>query len=95
MEQKKYLIQIQDTAKQFLCGEDEFILEAMKRSGCGPIHYGCFGGGCGVCRMRIVSGPYFLEKKMSRAHVSENQQEDGIVLICCVKPRGDLVLCVS
>lgn len=85
-----YEIKVLDTGQVFSCGEDEFILEAMKRANCGPIHYGCFGGGCGVCKMFIKSGEYILEKKMSRAHITEQEEETGVVLICCVKPRGNM-----
>lgn len=92
MERKAYQITVRDTNRQFACGEDEFVLEAMKRSGCGPVHYGCFGGGCGVCKMKIVSGNYLAEKKMSRAHAGKEEQKDGIVLICCIKPRSDLTI---
>lgn len=92
MERREYWIQVQDTGERFICREDEFILEAMKRAGCGPIHYGCFGGGCGVCRMKILSGPYSVEKKMSRAHITEKEQGDDIVLICCVQPRGNMII---
>lgn len=77
---------------KFACREDEFVLEAMKRAGRGPIYYGCFGGGCGGCKVRVVSGKYSIEKKMSHAHVNEKEQEDGIVLACCIKPRGNLTI---
>ena len=87
-----YQVLVRDTGARFVCRGDEFVLEAMKRACAGPVHYGCFGGGCGVCRMKIVSGAYHAEKKMSAAHVTEEEQNEGIVLICCVKPCGDLVL---
>lgn len=89
---KYYEIKVLEMEQSFQCKENEFILEAMKRAKCGPIHYGCFGGGCGACKMRIVSGSYAIEKKMSRAHVTEMEQENGIALICCVKPRGNLII---
>ena len=89
---KQYQVHVIETGARFTCREDEFILEAMKRARCGPVHYGCFGGGCGVCKMRIVSGAYFVEKKMSVAHVTIDEQKEGIVLICCVKPRDDMVI---
>ena len=87
-----YEVEVADTDIRFPCGEEETVFEAMRRAGKGPVHYGCFGGGCGVCRMRIVSGPYTAVKKMSRAHVSETEQEEGVVLLCCVKPRGNLAI---
>lgn len=92
MEKNTHRITVWETGEQFDCGEDEYVLEAMKRSGCGPIHYGCFGGGCGVCKMRIVFGEFLVGKRMSRAHVTLKELEDGIVLICCVKPRSDLTI---
>ena len=92
MDPATHQIHVRDTGAQFPCGEGSFVLEGMKRAGCGPVHYGCFGGGCGVCKMRIVSGDYQILKKMSRAHISEEEESNGIVLLCCVKPRGDLVL---
>ena len=85
-------ILVLDTGARFPCGGDEFVLESMKRARAGPVHYGCFGGGCGVCKMRVVSGEYFAEKRMSAAYVTAEEQREGIVLICCVKPRGDLVI---
>jgi len=90
MRNNKHQIKVLHTCQAFPCGEDEFILEAMVRAGCEPICYGCFGGGCGACKMKIVSGEYFPEKKMSRAHVTVQEQETGVVLICCVKPRGNI-----
>jgi ferredoxin len=75
-----------------MCGGDEYVLNAMLRHRAGPIAHGCCGGGCGVCRMRIVSGEWLAAKKMSRAHVSEAEQARGVVLICCVQPRSDLTV---
>ncbi|MDR2904259.1 MAG: 2Fe-2S iron-sulfur cluster binding domain-containing protein [Clostridiales bacterium] len=85
-------IKVLGSGSRFDCRRDEFLLEAMKKAGCGPIHYGCFGGGCGICKMRAVSGVVQIEKRMSRAHISAEEEKDGFILICCVKPRSDLVL---
>lgn len=92
MEEKKYEVTVQDTGERFLCGENEFILGAMTRAGCGPIRYGCFGGGCGVCKMTVVSGEVCAAKRMSRGHLSQSEQEQGMALICCIQPRGNVVI---
>lgn len=92
MEGKKYQITVQDTGERFVYGEDEFVLSAMKQANCGPIHYGCFGGGCGFCKMKVVSGAVHAAKRMSRQHVSQSEQEPGIVLICCIQPRGNVII---
>lgn len=88
----KYDITVEDTGETFVCHENEFILNAMLRRGNGPISHGCCGGGCGVCKMRIVSGLVFIEKRMSAEHITREERENGIALLCCVKPRSDIVL---
>ena len=91
MEQNKYLITVQNSEGNvifFHCREDESILYAMLRNGKGPLQYGCCGGGCGICKMRIEEGTYHIFKKMSRAHIKETEIEQNIVLLCCIQPRS-------
>ena len=80
------------TGECFPCRADESILSAMRRANAGPIRCGCFGGGCGACKMRIVSGSFIRMKPMSRAHVSLQDEQSGIVLLCCVYPQSNLTL---
>ncbi|MCL2058103.1 MAG: 2Fe-2S iron-sulfur cluster-binding protein [Oscillospiraceae bacterium] len=81
-----------ETGGSFLCSKDEIVLSAMIRSRVGPIRHGCFGGGCGICRMRVVEGDYERVKRMSRAHVTAADEEKGVVLLCCITPRSDMVV---
>jgi ferredoxin len=87
-----FQIEVAGSDLRFDCLESEFVLAAMVKNRRGPIRFGCFGGGCGICKMKIVSGDFQVEKKMSRAHISAEEEQDGIVLLCCVKPLSDLVL---
>lgn len=87
-----YNIRVMESGSVFPCRENERVIEAMRRSGSGPITHGCYGGGCGVCKMKITSGDYRLVKKMSRAHISEAEEKEGIVLICCITPQSDLMI---
>jgi ferredoxin len=89
---RQYRITVQDTGECFPCTGDQAVLAAMIRSRRGPLDYGCCNGGCGVCRMRIVSGDWDLFRPMSRAHVSERELEQGIALLCCVQPRSDMII---
>jgi len=84
-------VTVRETGARFPCGSDESVLAAMLRTRCGPIRHGCCGGGCGVCRMR-VAGDYEKVRPMSRAHVSQADEREGIVLLCCIQPRGNLLL---
>ena len=89
---KTYSVFVQGDPAPFPCREDEPVLAAMLRSRKGPVFYGCCGGGCGICRMKITHGRCEAYKPMSRAHVSTEDQKNGIVLLCCVQPRSDLHL---
>ncbi|MDR2019845.1 MAG: 2Fe-2S iron-sulfur cluster binding domain-containing protein [Treponema sp.] len=87
-----HTVTIKDTGVNFPCAEDQAVLPAMIRAGKGPVRHGCCGGGCGVCRMRILSGDYIAFKPMSAAHVSETEKKEGVALLCCVQPRSDLII---
>lgn len=86
----KYNITLAETGDSFLCGEDQFIFDAMNRNGIKK--HGCCGGGCGICKMKLSSGELNFAKKMSRAHISQQEEQAGYVLTCCVKPKSDVVL---
>jgi ferredoxin len=63
----------------------------MMRAADRSIPVGCRGGGCGVCRVRVVSGDY-TTMRMSRAHVTEADEEAGIALACRLLPSSDIVV---
>jgi ferredoxin len=87
-----YRITMQETGEAFPCAGDQAVLTAMFHARQGPLDYGCCNGGCGVCRMRIVSGNWTVFRPMSLAHVNQKDIEQGIALLCCVHPRSDLVI---
>jgi ferredoxin len=89
---KKYRITIQDTGKSFTCPDGEAVFLWQIHNRAGVKNHGCCGGGCGICRMKVVSGKWFPFKAMSAAHVSEADKKNGIVLVCCVQPRSDMVI---
>lgn len=84
-------IHVLDTDETFVCKGEESVLRAMERCGRKGIPSGCRNGGCGVCKVRILSGEYHC-KKMSRAHVSELEEGDGYALACKCFPEGDITL---
>ena len=92
MKNKAFTITVKDTDICFSCDKDMDVFTAMIRNRKGPICYGCYGGGCGVCRIKIIKGKWHAYKPMSTAHVTKQDIKKGIVLLCCVKPKGDLVL---
>ncbi len=69
----------------------ERVLHAFVRAGERAIPVGCRGGGCGACRVVVLSGDYDT-LVMSRAHVSVEEQALGVALACRVLPHSDLVV---
>ncbi len=87
-------IVVRETGDSFACTEDQNLLQGMRTFKLGvpmleAIPVGCRGGGCGICRIHVVSGEYETQK-MSRKHVPYEDQDRGIALACRVYPRSDL-----
>lgn len=90
----KYEIRDAESGMTFIGRDDESIFRAMHKSGRSLFKGGCEGGGCGICKIRILEGEYETFKKMSRRHVTEEEEAQGIVLACCVRPAGNITLTV-
>lgn len=86
-----FSVRLVDTEQTFRCNSGQTLLAAMERLGRRGIPVGCRGGGCGVCKVRIVEGAYRL-LPMSRAHVSAEAQAAGQALACRLMPEGDLAV---
>lgn len=88
-----YTVTIGDTGEQYQCRPDETLLKAMERLGKKGIPVGCRGGGCGVCKVKILSGDT-ERKRMSRAHVTEQEEAAGYLLACRAFAASDVELTV-
>lgn len=75
---------VQETG--YLCAETETLLQGMARAGHKGIPVGCLGGGCGVCKVKVSAGSVRRVGPMSRAHVSVEEEAQGICLACRVAP---------
>jgi ferredoxin len=76
-------------SQQFDVKADATLLACSEASGRSWIQVGCRGGGCGLCKVRILNGAY-RSKRMSRAHISEVEAANGYVLACRIFPVTDL-----
>ena len=79
----------------FDCAPSESLLSAMLRLGRKGIPVGCVNGGCGVCKVRIVSGAVQPLGPVSRAHVSADEEAQGYTLACRVAPTEAVQLEVA
>ncbi|MCP5266929.1 MAG: 2Fe-2S iron-sulfur cluster binding domain-containing protein [Burkholderiaceae bacterium] len=90
---QRFEVVIDDTGERYRCAETRSLLEGMEALGRKGIPVGCRGGGCGVCKVQILSGTV-ATRVMSRAHVSEQDEREGRVLACRARPTSDIRLAV-
>ena len=88
----KHSIRLLQTGEIYICSSAETLLQGMARIGRKGIPAGCLNGGCGVCKVVIRSGSVTKTGAMSRAHISEQDEAQGMVLACRVAPLGDIDL---
>lgn len=88
---ERHDVEILDTGERYPCGGGRHILGAMAALGRKGIPSGCHGGGCGVCKVRIVAGEVST-LSMCRSHVSAEEQAQGYVLACRAFPHTDVSL---
>lgn len=88
---RPYEVTILGSGGSVQCRSGQSILEGMVKLGSKGIPSGCRGGGCGVCKVEIVSGSY-QSKPMSRSHVSAQDELDSRGLACRVFPTSDISL---
>ena len=88
---RRFSITVDGAREAFECGADTPVLIAMERGGRKAIAVGCRGGGCGFCRVRIRAGAY-RTGRMSRAHVTLEEERQGYALACKLFPLEDLLL---
>lgn len=82
-------ILIVDTGETYDCPPDKDILRGMEALGRKGIPVGCRGGGCGICKIKVLEGR-FEPLKMSRAHITPDDLAQGIILACRAFPRSEL-----
>lgn len=86
-----YSILIDTVNDSFVSGPDENILLGMIAKGHSALPVGCRNGGCGVCRITVISGDYD-SLPMSRSRVSADEEAQGVALACRVFPRSDMIV---
>ncbi|MBU9618572.1 2Fe-2S iron-sulfur cluster-binding protein [Burkholderia multivorans] len=84
-------VYIVDTAERFNCHGSQHVLQAAIGARTKSIRSGCHGGGCGICKIRVLHGSY-ASGPMSRAHVSPAVGQGCDVLACRIYPLSNLVV---
>ncbi|KTQ97711.1 ferredoxin [Aureimonas ureilytica] len=85
---RTFRIEFAKTKRVVECPEDMPILEAAKRAGL-RLPSSCTKGLCGTCKSKKVSG----EVEMThQGGIRQREIDAGQILICCAKPRSDVVI---
>lgn len=87
----KHQITIINTNQTFQVSSQCRLLRGMEQTGQKGIPVGCREGGCGVCKIKVLEGSY-QRHVMSRAHISIEEESEGIVLACRITPTSDLTI---
>ena len=69
----------------------EPILGALCRRGY-TYKFGCRRGGCGVCKVLLVSGQVAYPKAVAETVLPESDRHDGVCLSCRAVPITDVVI---
>ena len=85
-----YTITLRPVGGTVACGAEESVLAAILRSGA-SVMFGCRGGGCGTCKMRVISG-HIEHGRCSAAVLLEEEKESGWFLSCQARALTDLTI---
>ena len=85
-----YTITLSPSGDTVVCGREDTVLSAILRSGA-TVVFGCRGGGCGTCKMRVISGTV-EHGRCSAAVLRQEEKESGFFLSCQARAIGDLTV---
>ena len=85
-----YTITLSPVGDAVACGPEESVLAAILRSGARVV-FGCRGGGCGTCKMRLISGQV-EHGRCSAAVLLEEEKVYGWFLSCQARALTDLAI---
>ncbi len=81
---------LQPSGHAFKVNDDETVLEAAIEAGFN-LPYGCRNGACGACKGRILQGEVDYGEHQT-ATLSEAEKQAGLALLCCARPKNNLVI---
>jgi ferredoxin len=87
---RAYTITLTPIGETVVCPREETVLGAILRSGA-KVLFGCRGGGCGTCKMRLISGTV-EHGRCSAAVLLEEEKANGAFLSCQARALSDLTV---
>lgn len=84
-------VRVQPDGPEIEVQPGETLMAALRRRAPRLLLWGCRNGGCGVCKIRVVSGEVSLGP-CSLSALSHAERAEGLVLACKATPQSDLVV---
>lgn len=81
----KYDVIVKDKNRSQKCLENKNLMDSLYVY-TDLVPKGCHNGACGVCKIKVHSGEYSKDK-MNRKHISQEEENDNILLACKVFPK--------
>lgn len=85
-----YTVTLKPSGHSFPAPDDTTVLQAAMDAGL-TLPYGCRNGACGACKGRVVEGQVDHGEAQEHA-LPAGDRAAGLTLLCCARPRSDLVL---
>lgn len=90
MSNLNYQIKVVGQEKIYEITSKEHILDSLSKKGLSLVAKGaCHGGGCGVCKIKILKGEV-KTISMSKKYITDEERKDGYVLACRAFAKSDL-----
>lgn len=90
----KVHVQHADDNYEFICNSTEDVLTAARKQFI-PFPTGCRRGGCGVCKVKVLSGSYSQDSLRSKEALTDDEMRKRYVLACKTLPESDLTLTIE
>lgn len=74
--------------QSFLCSKESTLVQAA-RAQMVKVPCACVGGGCGICKVKVISGQYEMDT-YAKSALSDEESGLGYVLLCKARPLSDL-----
>lgn len=85
------VLSVHPTGERVLVAAGETILEALYHAGY-AYRIGCRRGGCGVCKVDLLSGRVSENATISPSVLAQDERAEGIRLSCRAVPHGPVTI---
>jgi len=85
-----YNVRVEPLGAEIACRSDQTVLDACLREGIWLPH-ACTHGTCGTCKAVLLEGEVDYGDASPYA-LLESERDDGAVLLCTARPKGDIVV---